>query len=153
MALQSRMHLARPRGVRPGCRVCPMDAPRTPAPARAKQQAPGGVPGTWIRPPDRGYFAHPLFDFKDKYTTRTEAMRWIQNCQPHPDPAVEQKNIRPSAASYSISRVCLRPAGTRIFKTRLFGGLRGRRGRETLGLAMSRGNKKRSEGRGVRIRV
>ena len=46
MALQSRMHLARHHGVRPGCRVCPMDAPRTPAPARAKQQAPGGVPGT-----------------------------------------------------------------------------------------------------------
>ena len=65
MALQSRMHLARPRGVRPGCRVCPMGAPRTPAPARAKQQAPGGVPGTWNRPPDRGYFAGPWFDFRE----------------------------------------------------------------------------------------
>ena len=65
MALQSRMHLARPRGVRPGCRVCPMGAPRTPAPARAKQQAPGGVPGTWNRPPDRGYSAAPWFNFKE----------------------------------------------------------------------------------------
>ena len=153
MALQSRMHLARPRGVRPGCRVCPMDAPRTPAPARAKQQAPGGVPGTWIRPPDRGYFAHPLFDFKAKYTTRTAAMRWIQNCQPHPDPSVEQKHIRPSAPSNSISRVCSRPAGTRIFKNRLFGGLRGRKGRETSRLAMFRGDKTTPVGRGVRIRV
>ena len=153
MALQSRMHLARPRGVRPGCRVCPMGAPRTPAPARAKQQAPGGVPGTWNRPPDRGYFAHPLFDLKAKYTTRTAVMRWIQNCQPCPDPSVERNNIRPSAASNSISRVCSRPAGTRIFKNRLFGGLRGRKGRETSRLAMFRGNKKTAVGRGVRIRV
>ena len=153
MPLQSRMRLALPRGVRPGCRVCPMDAPRTPAPARAKQQAPGGVPGTWIRPPDRGYFARPWFDFKAKYTTRTAEMRWIQDYQSFPDPSVEQKNIRPSAPSNSISRVCLRPAGTRISKSRLFGGLRGRKGRETPGLAMSRGNKRSPVGRGVRIRV
>ena len=153
MALQSRMHLARSRGVRLGCWVCPMGAPRTPAPARAKQQAPGGVPGTWIRPPDRGYFARPWFDFKAKYTTRTVVMRWIQNYQSCPDPYVEQNNIRPSAASNSISRVCSRPAGTRISKNRLFGGLRGRKGRETPGLAMSRGNKTTPVGRGVRIRL
>ena len=50
MALQSRMQLARPRGVRPGYWICPIDAPRTPAPARAKQQAPGGARRIGPRP-------------------------------------------------------------------------------------------------------
>ena len=98
-------------------------------------------------------FSHPTPDLNAKYTTRTAAMRWIQNCQLRTKPFVEQKNIRPSAPSNSISRVCSRPAGTRISKSRLFGGLRGRKGREMLELAMSRGNKKRPVGRGVRIRV
>ena len=58
-----------------------------------------------------------------------------------------------SAPSNSISRVCSRPAGTRIFKNRLFGGLRGRKGRETSRLAMFQGNEKTAVGRGVIIRV
>ena len=44
-------------------------------------------------------------------------MRRIQNCHPRPDPTVEQKIIRPSAPSNSISRACVfEAAGTRIFK-------------------------------------
>jgi hypothetical protein len=95
----------------------------------------------------------PNPDLRLKSLMRTAAMRWIQNCKPDPDPTVKQKNIRPSAPSNSISRVCSRPAGTRIFKNRLFGGRRGRKGRETSRLAMFRGNKRSPVGRGVRIRV
>ena len=84
---------------------------------------------------------------------RTAAMRWIQSCEPDPDPTVEQKIIRPdSALKLHIARV-FEAAGTRIFKSRLFGGLRGRKGRETSRSAMSRGNKTTPVGRGVRIRV
>ena len=50
MALQSRMHLARPRGVRPGCRVCPMGAPRTPAPARRRQGPNSRLLGAYLAP-------------------------------------------------------------------------------------------------------
>ena len=131
MALQSRMRLALPRGVRSGCRVCPMDTPRTPASARAKQQAPGGAPGTWIRPPDRGYFARPWFDFKEKYTTRTTVVRRVQARQHTRQPATEHIKTSTGARWNSMSRVCPRPPGTGVFKTRLFGGLRGRKRRET----------------------
>ena len=98
-------------------------------------------------------FSRPLCVLPFEKLMRTAAMRWIQNYQSCPDPSVEQKHIRPSAPSNSISRVCSRPAGTRIFKNRLFGGLRGRKGRETSRLAMFRGNKRSPVGRGVRIRV
>ena len=57
-----------------------------------------------------------------------------------------------SALKLHIARV-FEAAGTRIFKNRLFGGLRGRKGREMSRLAIFRGNKKTAVGRGVRIRV
>jgi hypothetical protein len=52
-----------------------------------------------------------------------------------------------------VFHVRSRPAVNRISKNRLFGGLRGRKGRETSGLDMFRRNKTTAGGRGVRIRV
>ena len=151
MALQSRMQLARPCGVRPGCRVCPMGAPRTPAPARAKQQAPGGVPGTWNRPPDRWYFAGPWFDFREP--------RRCGGFSPANTRGNLPQNISKSRRELvgTLCRACVpcvfEAGRQQDVKSRLFGGLRGRKGRETSRLAIFRGNNKRSEGRGVRIRV
>ena len=153
MALQSRMHLARPRGVRPGCRVCPMGAPRTPAPARAKQQAPGGVPGTWNRPPDRGYFAGPWFDFREPrrcggFSPANTRGNLPQNI------SKSRRGLVGTLCRACVPCICVFEAGRQQdVKSRLFGGLRGRKGRETSGSDMFRRNKTTTGGRGVRIRV
>ena len=97
------------------------------------------VPGTWNRPPDRGYFAGPWFDFREPRPCGGFSPANTRGNLPQ-DMSKSRRELVGTLCRACVP--CVFEAGRQQdVKSRLFGGLRGRKGRETSGSDMFRRNK------------